>query len=145
MRTFISIAASVFVSGAALLAADHAAAQGGASEYPNRPVRFVIPYPPGGNTDVFSRLVGNALEPRAIVVQPVPAGGEFTVWSATQIPHFLRVFFTLSRSRRTNRCTIVKKTMIANSIAAMPRSWRRKRRNAERRFICPACAPARWT
>ncbi|MET0228151.1 MAG: molybdopterin cofactor-binding domain-containing protein, partial [Actinomycetes bacterium] len=41
------------------------------------------------------RLVANALEPRAIVVQPVPAQGEFTVWTATQIPHFVRVFLTL--------------------------------------------------
>jgi carbon-monoxide dehydrogenase large subunit len=41
------------------------------------------------------RLVANALEPRAVVVQPVPAQGEFTVWTATQIPHFVRVFLTL--------------------------------------------------
>jgi len=41
------------------------------------------------------RLVANALEPRAVVVQPVPANGEFTVWTATQIPHFVRVFLTL--------------------------------------------------
>ncbi|HEV3465025.1 MAG TPA: xanthine dehydrogenase family protein molybdopterin-binding subunit, partial [Actinomycetota bacterium] len=41
------------------------------------------------------RLVANAIEPRAVVVQPVPAQGEFTVWTATQIPHFVRVFLTL--------------------------------------------------
>jgi len=41
------------------------------------------------------RLIANAIEPRGIVAQPVPAQGEFTVWSATQIPHFLRVFLTL--------------------------------------------------
>ena len=35
------------------------------------------------------RLIPNAIEPRGVVVQPVPAQGEFTVWSATQIPHFL--------------------------------------------------------
>jgi len=29
--------------------------------WPDRPVRFVIPYPPGGSTDVIGRLVGNAL------------------------------------------------------------------------------------
>ena len=64
MRTCIGIAASMVVAGAALLAPGHVYAQGGASGYPTRPVRFVIPYPPGGNTDVFSRLVGSALSER---------------------------------------------------------------------------------
>lgn len=60
MSTFIRIVGSVFVASATLFAAGHAGAQGAAGAYPNRPVRFVIPYPPGGNTDVFSRLVGSA-------------------------------------------------------------------------------------
>ncbi|MBI3068584.1 MAG: tripartite tricarboxylate transporter substrate binding protein [Betaproteobacteria bacterium] len=34
-----------------------AAAQG----YPAKPVRFVVPYPPGGNTDVLARLIGQKL------------------------------------------------------------------------------------
>ncbi|MCC6532598.1 MAG: tripartite tricarboxylate transporter substrate binding protein [Burkholderiales bacterium] len=33
-------------------------------DYPNRPVRFVVPYPPGGNTDVFARLIGARLSER---------------------------------------------------------------------------------
>jgi carbon-monoxide dehydrogenase large subunit len=33
-----------------------------------------------------NRLIPNAMEPRGVLVQPVPAQGEFTVWSATQIP-----------------------------------------------------------
>jgi carbon-monoxide dehydrogenase large subunit len=37
------------------------------------------------------RLVPNAIEPRGVLVQPIPAQGEFTMWSATQIPHILRV------------------------------------------------------
>ena len=41
------------------------------------------------------RVIANAIEPRGIVAQPVPAQGEFTVWTATQIPHFVRVFLTL--------------------------------------------------
>ena len=32
-----------------------------AQEYPNRPVRIVVPYPPGGPTDVIVRVVGNRL------------------------------------------------------------------------------------
>ena len=37
------------------------------------------------------RLIPNAIEPRGVIVQPIPAQGEFTMWSATQIPHILRV------------------------------------------------------
>ncbi len=40
---------------------------------------------------VHPRLIANAIEPRGVVVQPTPAAGEYTVWSATQIPHILKV------------------------------------------------------
>jgi carbon-monoxide dehydrogenase large subunit len=38
-----------------------------------------------------NRLVPTAIEPRAVFVTPVPASGEFTMWSTTQIPHIARV------------------------------------------------------
>jgi len=31
------------------------------SAYPNRPVHLIVPYPPGGGTDYFARLVGTAM------------------------------------------------------------------------------------
>jgi carbon-monoxide dehydrogenase large subunit len=37
------------------------------------------------------RLIPNAIEPRACLAQPVPAMGEFTLISSTQIPHVARV------------------------------------------------------
>ncbi len=37
------------------------------------------------------RLIPNAIEPRGVLVQPVASQGEYTIWSATQIPHVLRV------------------------------------------------------
>jgi aerobic carbon-monoxide dehydrogenase large subunit len=36
------------------------------------------------------RLIPNAIEPRGVVMHPVRAQGEFTVWSAIQIPHSSR-------------------------------------------------------
>jgi carbon-monoxide dehydrogenase large subunit len=42
------------------------------------------------------RLIPNAIEPRSVLVQPVPAQGEFTMWSATQVPHILRVTLALT-------------------------------------------------
>ena len=38
-----------------------------------------------------NRLVPNAIEPRAVFVSPIPATGEFTLWSSTQVPHIARV------------------------------------------------------
>ena len=40
---------------------------------------------------VAPRLIPNAIEPRACLAQPVPAMGEFTLISSTQIPHIARV------------------------------------------------------
>jgi aerobic carbon-monoxide dehydrogenase large subunit len=38
-----------------------------------------------------NRLIPNAIEPRAVFVTPIPATGEFTLWSTTQVPHIARV------------------------------------------------------
>ena len=43
-----------------------------------------------------NRLIPNAMEPRGVLVQPVPAQGEYTLWSATQIPHILRVLLAMT-------------------------------------------------
>src|SRR5881398_591629 len=41
------------------------------------------------------RLIPNAIEPRGVLVQPFPATGELTMWSATQIPHIARVTLSM--------------------------------------------------
>src|SRR6266702_3058646 len=41
------------------------------------------------------RLIPNAIEPRGVVVQPLPATGELTMWSATQVPHIARVTLSM--------------------------------------------------
>ena len=38
-----------------------------------------------------NRLIPNAIEPRAVFVSPIPASGEYTLWSTTQVPHIARV------------------------------------------------------
>ncbi len=37
------------------------------------------------------RLIPNAIEPRGCLAMSIPAQGEFTLWSATQIPHVVKV------------------------------------------------------
>jgi carbon-monoxide dehydrogenase large subunit len=44
---------------------------------------------------IQQRLIPSAMEPRGVVVVPAPFGGDFTVYSATQIPHILRVMLAL--------------------------------------------------
>ena len=54
-----------------------------AQAYPNKPVRLVVPYPPGGGTDTLGRIMAERMAERlgvAVVVANVP-GGSGTVGS----------------------------------------------------------------
>jgi carbon-monoxide dehydrogenase large subunit len=44
---------------------------------------------------IQQRLIPSAMEPRGVVVVPAPYGGDYTVYSSTQIPHILRVMLAL--------------------------------------------------
>ena len=39
---------------------------------------------------IQQRLIPSAIETRAVVVQPAPMGGEFTIFTSTQVPHFVK-------------------------------------------------------
>ena len=41
------------------------------------------------------RLIANAMEPRAVVVTPIAASDEYTLYSSTQIPHILRIMLAV--------------------------------------------------
>jgi carbon-monoxide dehydrogenase large subunit len=41
------------------------------------------------------RVLPSAMEPRAVVVTPEPVGGAFTVYTSTQVPHFVRDLLAL--------------------------------------------------
>src|ERR1700704_2376027 len=56
------------------------ASTGGASalDYPTRPVRWVVGYPPGGATDIIARLIGQRLSERfgqQFVIENKPGAG----------------------------------------------------------------------
>jgi tripartite-type tricarboxylate transporter receptor subunit TctC len=53
----------------ALAGAAGARAQGADADWPNRPIRLVAPYPPGGQTDIVSRWLSERL--RGVLPQPV--------------------------------------------------------------------------
>ena len=69
------------VLGAAALLLAAAAAQ--AQHYPSKPVRIIIPFPPGGNTDIYARPVaakmGEIYGHQMVVDNRPGAGGALVV------------------------------------------------------------------
>ena len=63
------------------------AAGAGAQEFPSRPVRLVVPFPPGGPLDISGRLIGKELQDRwgqPVIIENKPGstvGPEYTVKS----------------------------------------------------------------
>lgn len=47
---------------ATLLAALALPGVAAAQDYPNKPIRIVVPYPPGGQSDIFTRLIADAMQ-----------------------------------------------------------------------------------
>jgi tripartite-type tricarboxylate transporter receptor subunit TctC len=69
--------------GAGLLAASAACAQG----YPAKPIRLVVPFPPGGGTDAITREVANKVAGYAFVIDNKPgSGGTLGVDAAAKAP-----------------------------------------------------------
>ena len=55
-----------------------AAAQTGAAAYPNKAIRMVVPFTPGGSTDIMGRTIGQQLSQawgQAVVIDNVPGAG----------------------------------------------------------------------
>jgi carbon-monoxide dehydrogenase large subunit len=44
---------------------------------------------------VNQRLIPNAIEPRGMVAQYIPGSGDLTLWTATQIPHLVRLLLSM--------------------------------------------------
>src|SRR3954468_14918125 len=70
-RTALGLIATAVPSIAAIRSAS-------AADYPARPVRFVVGYPPGGATDILARLIGQRLSEtlgQQFVVENKPGAG----------------------------------------------------------------------
>ena len=78
-----------------------ASAQDAVKDYPNRPIRFIVPYPPAGGTDIVARTLNEPLA--AVLGQPIivdnrggAAGNVGTDIAAKSAPDGYTVLFTLS-------------------------------------------------
>lgn len=78
---------------AAVLVAAGAVQAGGAiaQAYPNKPIRLIAPYPPGGSSDILARIVGqkftDAWGQRVVVDNRPGAGGSLGTGMAAGAPH----------------------------------------------------------
>jgi tripartite-type tricarboxylate transporter receptor subunit TctC len=97
MKTCRPRFALLFALGVALAAALPAAAQ----DYPNRPIRFIVPYPPAGGTDVVARILaeplGAALGQTIVIDNRGGAAGNLGTDLAAKAPaDGYNILFTLS-------------------------------------------------
>jgi len=99
MRTIQNKKGLKFLIAATTLWAGMALAQSGS--YPNKPIKFIVPYPPGGGTDVIARIVQEPLSSnlgqQVIIENRGGAGGSIGSEAAARSPaDGYTVLFTLS-------------------------------------------------
>ena len=76
MTQRLRIVRALFACGAALLAPGISTAY--AQQFPTKPIRIVVPFPPGGFSDVFSRIIGKNMSDswgQQVVVDNRPGAG----------------------------------------------------------------------
>jgi tripartite-type tricarboxylate transporter receptor subunit TctC len=77
MRKLFRLARVTALTAACMLGAS-AQAQSPADKYPDKPVRIIVPYPPGGSVDVLGRLIAQRMQEnwgQTVIVENRPGAG----------------------------------------------------------------------
>jgi carbon-monoxide dehydrogenase large subunit len=91
---------------------------------------------------IQQRLLPTAMEPRAVVVAPIAAADEFTVYSATQVPHILRIMLALTTGIPEQKVRSSRRTWAAASAAS---STSTPRRCSASWWPASSGRPIKWT
>lgn len=95
-----------------LIAAAFAFAPASAQEWPSKPVRFIVPFPPGGSVDPLARLLGaklgDALKQQFIVENRPGAGGSIGTAAAAKSAPDGYTFVVVFDSHGVNQALISK-------------------------------------
>jgi tripartite-type tricarboxylate transporter receptor subunit TctC len=82
----------------------------GADDYPNRPIRIVVPFGPGGPADVAARLLGNILQQSLgqpfVVENRTGAGGAIGTQEAAQSPADGYTLLMMSNTQTANESLV---------------------------------------
>jgi tripartite-type tricarboxylate transporter receptor subunit TctC len=82
----------------------------GADDYPNRPIRIVVPFGPGGPADVAARLLGNILQQSLgqpfVVENRTGAGGAIGTEQAAQSPADGYTLLMMSNTQTANESLV---------------------------------------
>ncbi|XQU68810.1 hypothetical protein OJJOAM_001541 [Cupriavidus sp. H18C1] len=77
IRSMLRHVAALSVALSAVVAVTAPAAAQGPADYPSKPIRYVVPFAPGGLTDIMARMVGHQLSEewgKPIVIDNKPGG-----------------------------------------------------------------------
>ena len=79
-----------------------------AQNYPNRPVRIIVPFPPSGGPDTVARILGNRLTEQLgqpVIVDPRPGGSGFiAVEIAKNAPPDSKAILACASGLKYNLC-----------------------------------------
>ena len=57
----VRVVGTLLLGAAAVFAASGAGAQSPAAKYPDRPIKIIVPFAPGGSTDILARVIGQKM------------------------------------------------------------------------------------